>query len=66
MKKLTSLCYTEYPTAGAQASGFTSLLSELRTALDAHAKKKNDTVPYQITVSIPRLDMAGLDLTTIY
>ena len=42
----------EYPTAGAQAQGYVSLLSELRTALNAHAAKKGETNPYQITVSI--------------
>lgn len=40
----------EYPTAGAQAQGFASLLSELRTALNNHAAKKGETNPYQITV----------------
>ncbi|KDQ10640.1 carbohydrate-binding module family 5 protein [Botryobasidium botryosum FD-172 SS1] len=57
----------EYPTA-AQASAFTSLLSELRTALNNHASKKGETNPYQISVAVPAgpsnyqvLDIAGMD-----
>lgn len=43
----------EYPTAGAQAQGFASLLSELRTALNSHAAKKGETNPYQVTAAVP-------------
>ncbi|KDQ10638.1 carbohydrate-binding module family 5 protein [Botryobasidium botryosum FD-172 SS1] len=57
----------EYPTA-AQASAFTALLSELRTALDSHAAKKGETNPYQISAAVsagPKnyqvLDIAGMD-----
>ena len=40
----------EYPTAGAQSQGFTALLAELRAGLNAHASKKGDSVPYQLSV----------------
>ncbi|KAB5589553.1 Glycoside hydrolase family 18 protein [Ceratobasidium theobromae] len=43
----------EFPTAGAQAQGYASLLSELRTALNSHAAKKGETNPYQITAAVP-------------
>ncbi|KAG8736103.1 hypothetical protein FRC10_009701 [Ceratobasidium sp. 414] len=43
----------EYPAAGAQAQGFASLLSELRTALNNHAAKKGETNPYQLTAAVP-------------
>ncbi|KAF8598735.1 glycoside hydrolase family 18 and carbohydrate-binding module family 5 protein [Ceratobasidium sp. AG-I] len=43
----------EYPAAGAQAQGYAALLSELRTALNAHAAKKGETNPYQITAAVP-------------
>ncbi|GAB1522165.1 Chitinase 4 [Rhizoctonia solani] len=43
----------EYPAAGAQAQGYASLLSELRAALDAHAAKKGESNPYQITAAVP-------------
>ncbi|QRV95540.1 chitinase [Ceratobasidium sp. AG-Ba] len=43
----------EYPTAGAQAQGFASLLKELRAGLDAHAAKKGETNPYLITAAVP-------------
>ncbi|CAE6354217.1 unnamed protein product [Rhizoctonia solani] len=43
----------EYPTAGAQAQGYAALLSELRAALDAHAAKKGESNPYQITAAVP-------------
>ncbi|EJD41329.1 glycoside hydrolase family 18 and carbohydrate-binding module family 5 protein [Auricularia subglabra TFB-10046 SS5] len=42
----------EYPTA-AQKSAFTSLINELRAALDAHARKKGETVPYLVTLAVP-------------
>ncbi|KDQ19227.1 glycoside hydrolase family 18 protein [Botryobasidium botryosum FD-172 SS1] len=58
----------EYPAAGAQSQGFTALLAELRTGFDNHAKKKGDTVPYQITIAVAAgasnykaLDIAGVD-----
>jgi hypothetical protein len=40
----------EYPETPEQASGYVSLLSELRSALDAHAKKKGESNPYQLSV----------------
>ncbi|KAB5589554.1 Glycoside hydrolase family 18 protein [Ceratobasidium theobromae] len=43
----------EFPTAGAQAKGYVSLLSELRTALNKHAAKKGEKNPYQITAAVP-------------
>ncbi|KAG8711791.1 hypothetical protein FRC11_001828, partial [Ceratobasidium sp. 423] len=43
----------EYPAAGAQAQGYVSLLSELRTALNSHATKKGETNLYQITAAVP-------------
>ncbi len=46
----------EYPTTDALGSGFSSLISELRTALDNLATKKGDTTPYQITVRPSPLD----------
>ncbi|KAG8781947.1 hypothetical protein FRC12_021384 [Ceratobasidium sp. 428] len=42
----------EFPTAGAQAQGFASLLKELRAGLDAHAAKKGETNPYLITAAV--------------
>ena len=41
----------EYPSGIAQGRTFASLLTELRSALDALAKNNGDTVPYQLTVS---------------
>ncbi|CAE7173297.1 unnamed protein product [Rhizoctonia solani] len=43
----------EYPAAGAQADAFVALLKETRAALDDLAKKKGDTVPYQLSVAVP-------------
>ncbi|CAE6500768.1 unnamed protein product [Rhizoctonia solani] len=43
----------EYPETPEQASGFVSLLSEMRTALDAHAKKKGESNPYQLSAAVP-------------
>ncbi|KAG8733247.1 hypothetical protein FRC11_007671, partial [Ceratobasidium sp. 423] len=43
----------EYPTPGAQAEGFVSLLKETRAGLDALAKSKGDTVPYQLSAAVP-------------
>jgi GH18 family chitinase len=40
----------EYPETPEQASGYVSLLSELRSALDAHAKRKGESNPYQLSV----------------
>lgn len=40
----------EYPDTPALAQGFADLLTELRTAFDALATSKGDTVPYQLTV----------------
>ncbi|CUA67005.1 Endochitinase 1 [Rhizoctonia solani] len=42
----------EYPTAGAQADACVALLKETRAALDELAKKKGDTVPYQLSVAV--------------
>lgn len=42
----------EFPSTDALSSGFASLVSELRTALDNLAQKKGDSVPYQITVRL--------------
>ncbi|KAG9123408.1 hypothetical protein FRC07_014981 [Ceratobasidium sp. 392] len=42
----------EYPTAG-QSQAFVDLLKETRAALDAHAKKKGDKVPYELSVAVP-------------
>ena len=42
----------EYPADGAQADALVALLKETRAALDALAKKKGDTVPYQLSVSL--------------
>ncbi|QRV78423.1 chitinase [Ceratobasidium sp. AG-Ba] len=47
----------EYPETPEQAAGYVSLLKELRTALDAHAKKKGETNPYQLSAAVP----AGAD-----
>ncbi|KAG8691813.1 hypothetical protein FRC09_011524 [Ceratobasidium sp. 395] len=47
----------EYPETPEQAEGFVSLLSELRAGLDAHAKKKGETNPYQLSAAVP----AGAD-----
>ncbi|KAG8779938.1 hypothetical protein FRC12_023687, partial [Ceratobasidium sp. 428] len=47
----------EYPETPEQATGFVSLLSELRAGLDAHAKKKGETNPYQLSAAVP----AGAD-----
>lgn len=41
----------EYPETPEQAAGYVSLLSEMRDALDAHAKKKKEANPYQLSVS---------------
>ncbi|TDL20581.1 hypothetical protein BD410DRAFT_725659 [Rickenella mellea] len=43
----------EYPTAGAQAQGFATLLTSLRTAFNQLAAKKGDSVPYQLTAAVP-------------
>ncbi|KAM5531156.1 hypothetical protein V8D89_015177 [Ganoderma adspersum] len=41
----------EYPTTDALGSGFSSLITELRTAFDNLATRKGDAVPYQITIA---------------
>ncbi|KAB5593793.1 Endochitinase 1 [Ceratobasidium theobromae] len=43
----------EYPQAGEEAEAFVSLLSELRRALNALAKKKGDKQPYELNVAVP-------------
>ncbi|KAF8678932.1 glycosyl hydrolase 18 family [Rhizoctonia solani] len=43
----------EYPAAGEQADAFVALLKETRAGLDAHAKSKGDTVPYQLNAAVP-------------
>ncbi|CAE6466923.1 unnamed protein product [Rhizoctonia solani] len=42
----------EYPTAGEQADSFVALLKETRAGLDAHAKSKGDTVPYELNAAV--------------
>ncbi|EED82727.1 hypothetical protein POSPLDRAFT_58726 [Postia placenta Mad-698-R] len=42
----------EYPDTPALAQGFADLLTELRTAFDALATSKGDTVPYQLTAAV--------------
>lgn len=41
----------EYPIGTAQGDNFANLLTDLRTGLDALAKRNGDTIPYQLTVS---------------
>ncbi|CAE6418529.1 unnamed protein product [Rhizoctonia solani] len=43
----------EYPDTPQQASGFVSLLSEMRAGLDAHAKRKGESNPYQLSAAVP-------------
>ncbi|SNX86172.1 probable chitinase [Melanopsichium pennsylvanicum] len=43
----------EYPANASQASNFTTLLKELRAGLTAHQKKKNDSVPYLLSIAAP-------------
>ncbi|KAJ1681848.1 hypothetical protein LUZ63_022926 [Rhynchospora breviuscula] len=43
----------EYPANAQQASNFTSLLKELRAGLTAHAAKKQDKVPYLLSIAAP-------------
>lgn len=43
----------EFPANAGQASNFTSLLKDLRAGLTAHAAKKNDKVPYLLSVAAP-------------
>ncbi|CAE7085279.1 unnamed protein product [Rhizoctonia solani] len=43
----------EYPTAGAQANAFVALVKETRAGLDAHAKSKGDTIPYELSIAVP-------------
>ena len=40
----------EYPATAAQGAGLAALLTSLRTALDDLARKKGDSVSYQISV----------------
>ena len=40
----------EYPSNDDQATGYASLLAELRTAFNQLASRKGDTVPYTISV----------------
>ncbi|EUC62393.1 glycoside hydrolase family 18 protein [Rhizoctonia solani AG-3 Rhs1AP] len=42
----------EYPVDEAQANAFVALLKETRAALDALAKKKGDSVPYQLSAAV--------------
>ena len=42
----------EYPASASDQTSFASLFTELRTAFNALAAKKGDTVPYQLTVSL--------------
>lgn len=41
----------EFPTA-AQKAGFSSLIKELRSALDQHASSKGDSSPYLVTIAV--------------
>ncbi|PWZ02488.1 chitinase [Testicularia cyperi] len=43
----------EYPADDKQATNFVLLLKELRAGLTAHAKKKNDKVPYLLSIAAP-------------
>ncbi|CAE6459038.1 unnamed protein product [Rhizoctonia solani] len=43
----------EYPAAGEQAKAFVALLKDTRAGLDAHAKSKGDTVPYELNAAVP-------------
>jgi GH18 family chitinase len=47
----------EYPASIAEGQAFANLFTELRTAFDALAEKKGDTVPYQLTVCTYPLDV---------
>ena len=49
----------EYPNSAALASGFTSLLSELRTAFNNLQSQKGDATPYELTVRTPLNDRPG-------
>ncbi|PCH38885.1 carbohydrate-binding module family 5 protein [Wolfiporia cocos MD-104 SS10] len=42
----------EYPDTPALAEGFADLLTELRSAFDALATQKGDSVPYQLTAAV--------------
>lgn len=42
----------EYPASAEQGNGLASLLSELRSALDAHATYKGDMTPYLVTAAV--------------
>ncbi|KAG8848445.1 hypothetical protein FRB96_001231 [Tulasnella sp. 330] len=42
----------EYPTTDAMASGYAALLTGLRSALNAHAASKGDSVPYLLTSTL--------------
>lgn len=42
----------EYPSSTDQGNGLASLLSELRSALNAHAASKGDTTPYLVTAAV--------------
>ncbi|KAG8960208.1 hypothetical protein FRC03_006901 [Tulasnella sp. 419] len=42
----------EYPDTTAEAAGLSSLLTELRAALNSHASKKGDSVPYQVSAAV--------------
>ncbi|KAF8317679.1 glycoside hydrolase family 18 protein [Clavulina sp. PMI_390] len=57
----------EYPTAD-QKADLVSFITELRAGLDAYARSKGDTVPYQLTAAVPagstyyvNFDVAKLD-----
>lgn len=41
----------EYPSGTAQGRGLANLLTELRSAFNALAKRNGDSVPYQLTVT---------------
>ncbi|EJF63958.1 hypothetical protein DICSQDRAFT_134540 [Dichomitus squalens LYAD-421 SS1] len=52
----------EYPNSDALASGFTSLLSELRTAFNNLQTQKGDATPYELTAAVA----AGSDNYAFY
>ncbi|KAJ3012136.1 hypothetical protein NUW54_g1959 [Trametes sanguinea] len=43
----------EYPSSTAQASGFASLLTSLRTAFDNLQAQKGDSTPYELSAAVP-------------
>lgn len=48
----------EYPETKDDATAFTSLLTDMRTALNQLASRKGDSVPYVLSVRVLSLDFA--------